>query len=145
MYHHHLHMVCISNNSFDALEHDLWSIFESRQAIYANKLFCWNFNSRKFFGRYNDLVCPYNLPLVKCCPTCFKTIVKPFFFTTDCYVYPIKNIGSRRVWPVKRGCLPLLDIWSHLWLIPGSVFILSFLVDYEIGYGSLSLPIHIYV
>jgi hypothetical protein len=29
--------------------------------------------------------------------------------------------GTRRVWPVDRGCL-LLDTWSHLWFLQGSVF-----------------------
>ena len=55
-----------------------------------------------------------------CCPACFQTIVNRFdtlISTTDCFIYPISAIGSRRVWPVNSGCLLLLSTWSHIWYI----------------------------
>jgi hypothetical protein len=33
----------------------------------------------------------------------------------------IMELGSRRMWPVDRGCLLLLGTWSHLWSFHGSV------------------------
>jgi hypothetical protein len=33
---------------------------------------------RKFYGRYKDLICPYNLSLATYCLICFILIVKPF-------------------------------------------------------------------
>ena len=39
-----------------------------------------------------------------------------------CTMYThIKTMGSRRVWPVSRGCLLLLGTWSHLWCVQRSV------------------------
>ena len=51
---------------------------------------------RKFYCRYKDIVCPYNLSLSQSCPTCFKTLVKPFIYTDFDY-------GMLR--------LPDLDCW----------------------------------
>ena len=52
-----------------------------------------------------------------------------------------KTIGSRQVCPFNSECLLLLSTWSHLVCPRVNVrHSLLLLLDYEIDYGSLSLP-----
>ena len=69
IYHHYLHMVFMSQNSFDTLEHILDTINFWVEASYLQISSCCRVSHsrlkvhvaiRKFCGRYNDLVCLYN-------------------------------------------------------------------------------------
>jgi hypothetical protein len=66
--------------------------------------------------------------------------------TTVHTVYLIWNKGSRRMWPVNRGCSLLHGTWSHLWHIERSVYAHSLICisyrTYEIDYCSLFLSFH---
>jgi hypothetical protein len=128
-----------------------------RGSLLTNKLMSQGFQmSRlqaafcKFYGRYNELIYPYNLPWATCCLIYFITIVKSFLtliLTTVYTVYLIWKKGSQRVWSIDRGCLPLHDIWSHLWYIQRSVYAHSLnCISYrtcEIEYCSLFLSFHV--
>jgi hypothetical protein len=54
--------------------------------------------------------------------------------------------GSRRVWPMNRGCLLLHGTWSHLWYVQRSVYAHSLICiscgTYEIDYWWLFLSFH---
>jgi hypothetical protein len=83
-----------------------------------------------------------------CCLICFIPIVKPFstlIFTT---VRAVWKYGSRRVWPIDRGCLLLLSTWSPLWYIQMSVYAHSLIcISYrtcEIDYCSLFMLFHVH-
>jgi hypothetical protein len=59
--------------------------FLVRDSVLTNKLMLQGFQLsrlqaafRKFYGRYNDLTCPYNLSLVHMLSDIFISIVKPF-------------------------------------------------------------------
>jgi hypothetical protein len=102
---------------------------------------------RKFYGRCNDLICPYNLALGHMLFDMFHTnreaVLDTLILTTGRTVYLIWKCGSRRVWPVSRGCLLLHGTWSHLWCIQRSVYAhfmncISYRT-YEIDYCSLLL------
>jgi hypothetical protein len=65
---------------------------------------------------------------VTCCLICFITIVKPFLtliLNVVHTVYLIWKKGSRRVWPINRGCLLLHGTWYHLWYIQRPVHVHS--------------------
>ena len=58
---------------------------------------------------------------VKCCLVFIISIVRPFYIHWFWLrIAPI--MGSRRVWQVDSGCLLLLDTWSYLYYIQGSMF-----------------------
>jgi hypothetical protein len=73
---------------------------------------------RKFYGRYNDLVCDYKLSLTHMQDDLFHTICSTVILilalTTGNPVKLISTKGAQRVWPVSRGCLLLLGTWSYL-------------------------------
>jgi hypothetical protein len=62
------------------------------------------------------------IPIVRPC-----TIPGTLTLTADNSAFMIIELGSRRVWPVDRGCLLLLGTWSHLRNIRGSVLAHLFL------------------
>jgi hypothetical protein len=67
-----------------------------------------------------------------CCLTFFIPIVGPYLAhwlwqTADNSTFRIIELDSRLVWPVDRGCLLLLDTWSHLRYIWGFVLAHLFL------------------
>jgi hypothetical protein len=79
---------------------------------------------RKFYSRYNDLVCDYNLSLahmLNLSHTLCYTVVSILALTTGNPVYLILIRGARRVWPVSRGCLLLRGTWSYLRICRGSM------------------------
>lgn len=48
------------------------------------------------------------------------TIIKPFWYTDFDYgLFRYADVGSWRIWSVNRGCLLLLDTWSHLCSVMG--------------------------
>ena len=93
---------------------------------------------RKFYGRYNDLVCGYNLSLAHMLNDLFHTIcwtvISILALTTGYPVFLISTKGARRVWPVSRGCLLLRGTWSRLCICRRSVLpytrICNCLLDY---------------
>ena len=106
-------MVCISHNSFDTPEHFHHMINFWVEAKYLEISCCckryWNFCNtksrlkaafRKFYCRYKDIVCPYNLSLSQSCPTCFKTLVKPFIYTD--YDYGMLRLPDLDCWFTAR-------------------------------------------
>ena len=50
----------------------------------------------------------------------FYILVRPFLWFYDIYISYLKG-GSRRVWPVSRGCSLLRGTWSHLRICRRSV------------------------
>jgi hypothetical protein len=67
-----------------------------------------------------------------CCLTFFIPIVRPYLahwlwqrITNSAFM--IMELGSRRVWSINMGCLPLLHTWFHLRYIRGSVLAHLFL------------------
>jgi hypothetical protein len=99
---------------------------------------------RKFDGRYNDLICPYNLSLGHML-ICFIPIVKPFL-THWCWlrVVPCNERGNR----AHGGCDRSTGhgTWSHFWYIRRSVYTHSLICisfkTFEIDYLSLFLSFH---
>jgi hypothetical protein len=90
---------------------------------------------RKFYGRYiMTLFAITNYH----CPTfwmmCFVQFINdiPILVLTTCNpLYLILTKGSRRVWPVSRGCLLLLGTWSYLSIcrrsvLPYTRFVIAF-------------------
>jgi hypothetical protein len=67
---------------------------------------------RKFYDRYNDIVCYYKLSLVQMLDGLFHTICETVIpilaLATGNPVYLNSTNGARRVWPVSRRCLLLL-------------------------------------
>ena len=113
----------------------------SRGMLLTNKLLLQGFQKsvwRQHFAIFNQY-CPYNLSLSQKLSTMFPDNVN-LILTTDHSLYPIYYIGTRRVWPVNRGCLLFLCALSDLWYIKGSVFVVHsfyvyiyfFFLDYEI-------------
>jgi hypothetical protein len=78
----------------------------------------WKSSLRKFYGRYNDLVCDYKFSLAHMLDDFFHTICQTVIpvldLTTSNTVYLISTGGARWVWPVIRGCLLLRGTWSYL-------------------------------
>jgi hypothetical protein len=58
------------------------------------------------------------------CPGVILISKKPFLIHCSWLstVYLNWNYGSRRVWPIDRGCFLLLGTWSYVWYIHSSVF-----------------------
>jgi hypothetical protein len=85
----------------------------------------------RFYGRYNDLIYDYKLTLNHMLSDTFRinsyAVLSTMPLTADNSAFLIIQLGSRRVWPVDRGCLLLLGTWSHLWYIRGSLFAHLFL------------------
>jgi hypothetical protein len=152
--HYHLHMAYISLKWFDMQE------FLSRVRLLRNKLMlqgflqsCWISAFRKFYDCYNDLIIyDYKLSLNHCL-TFFIPIVIPYlahWLWQRITAFSIMELGSRRVWPVDRGCLFLLSTWSHLRYIRRSVLAHFFLTcnsylfrDWSI-YGILAISLQWY-
>ena len=85
------------------------------------------FRKYKYRGRYNDLVCPYNLSLRQMLSDMFQDNCLAVLYTEIYYRLlrlpdAWRQLASQRVWPVNRGWLLLLGTWSLLWYIQGSVF-----------------------
>jgi hypothetical protein len=100
----------------------------------------------KFHGRYNDLICPYNLFLGNMRSDMFHINRLAFLdtqiLTTVRAAYPV---WKWRVWPVDKGCLLLHDTWSHVWYIQRLVYdhsLICMSYTYEIDYCSLFLSFH---
>jgi hypothetical protein len=104
--------------------------FLVRGSLLTNKLMSQGFQMsrlqaaiRKFYGRYNDLICSYNLSVNICCLKCFIPIVKPFLKHWSWLRFVLFiEFGNRLVWPVSRGCLLLKCTWSHLSYIQRCVY-----------------------
>jgi hypothetical protein len=90
----------------------IWNAMLSRGGLLIDKLMLQGFLQPrlmsafgKFYGRYNDLIQNYKLSF-------------SHMMSDDS---AFMELGSRRMWPVYRGCLLLLGIWSHIRLVRGSV------------------------
>jgi hypothetical protein len=104
---------------------------------------------RKFYGHYNDLVCPYNLPLSQMLSDVFHTnrwaVLDALILTTVCTVYLIWKLGLTAGVTGQQGYLLPLGTWSHLWYIQRYVFahslICIFFRTYEIDKYLLWYPL----
>jgi hypothetical protein len=79
---------------------------------------------RQFYGRYNDLMYIYKLSLSHMLFDIFhtksETVLCTLTLTADNSAFMVMELGPRRVCPIDRGCLLLLDTWHHLWYVRGS-------------------------
>ena len=126
--HYHLHMAYIRY----ARACSTYNQFSIRGRLLTDKLIIQGFlesrlmsASRKFYGRYNDLIHNYKLSLSHMLSDIFHTnsytALGTLTLTADNSALTTMDLGSRRVWPVNRGCLLILGTWSHLRYIRGSV------------------------
>ena len=154
IFHHHLYIMCICHNSFDTLEHVLHMIdFWIKASFLKISCFCRGFISRVWSSisqilwsiKRSSLSIQSNIISNAVRHVSRKLLSRfyTFILSTHYSVYRNYTIGLRRVWPINRGCLLRLGIWSHLWYIQGSVFarhsslgffvfFYFFFLDYEI-------------
>jgi hypothetical protein len=89
--------------------------FSIRGKLLTEKLMLQEYNEsrlqssfRKFYGRYNDLVCDYKLSLAHMLNDLFQTVISILALAAGGPVSLVSTGGARRVWPVGGGCLLLL-------------------------------------
>jgi hypothetical protein len=81
----------------------------------------------QFYGRYNNLVCQYNLSLGQMLSDMFELsyqLLSHFWNTNLDYGLnrlPELELGLTVGVTGRQGMLTLLGIWSHLWCFQGSV------------------------
>jgi hypothetical protein len=138
----HLHMVYIYFAADFVCKSlfDIWSVFSSR--LLTHKLMSQGFQQfrlqaafRKFHGRYNDLICPYNLLLghmlsdmfhLKLIRYQFWIPIVNFSWKTDLdyglSCLPNLEMGLTADVTDQQGCLLLHGTWSHLYYIQRSLY-----------------------
>lgn len=113
-------MIRVSPNWFDT-QYLLLRIviFKNRGKKLKNKSMLQSFKSflsesafRRFYDRYDNVICQFNLELDKMLSDKFHTNWG-HSSTMDYYLYLIKVLGSRWVWLIKWKYSLFLGIWSH--------------------------------
>jgi hypothetical protein len=74
-------------------------------------------HTEELFGRYNDLDWQINLPQGQLLCDMFELLCRFWHTDSNCWLFRLLDPErlTLRMWPVKRGCIFLLDTRSHLW------------------------------
>jgi hypothetical protein len=101
---------------------------------------------RKFYGRYDDLVCDYRLSQAHMLIDLFHTLCLTVISILAFWGWVILSTkGAQRVWPVSMRCLLLRGTWSCLCVCRG--FILHYtrfcicVLDYDYILCIVNFPI----
>jgi hypothetical protein len=133
-YHFHLLLVCISPSWLD-MQGQVLSIrtFQNETNYLQKSLCCKVINSpfRKFYGRYNDIVCDNKLSLshmLNCLIVSYSLLDCCFLFALPMgnpVCRPNFNWGARRMWQASGECLLLRGTWSFTFAFVGGLCCLT--------------------